>query len=89
MRARFGDGYDAYLQSRTAPVERAFSLRRALRVNKEYKAVLGLIALVADSGGESRLPSRLTWLNFSSRCVRRSCVYRVGRREICCGMPGA
>ena len=47
MRARFGDGYDAYLESRAARVERAFSLRRALSVNEEYKAVLGLIALVA------------------------------------------
>lgn len=47
MRARFGDGYDAYLQSRSAPVERAFSLHRALNVNKEYKAVLGLVVLVA------------------------------------------
>ena len=46
MRAQFGDGYDAYLQSRTAPVERAFSLHRALRVNKEYKAVLGIVVLV-------------------------------------------
>lgn len=46
MRARFGDGYDAYLQSRTVPVERAFSLHRALHVNKEYRAVLGLAALV-------------------------------------------
>jgi protein-S-isoprenylcysteine O-methyltransferase Ste14 len=46
MRATFGDGYDAYLESRAARVERAFSLRRALNVNKEYKAVLGLIALV-------------------------------------------
>lgn len=47
MRARFGDGYDAYLESRAARVERAFSLRRAMNVNQEYKAVLGLIALVA------------------------------------------
>ena len=47
MRARFGDGYDAYLESRTARTERAFSLRRAMKVNKEYKAVFGLIALVA------------------------------------------
>jgi protein-S-isoprenylcysteine O-methyltransferase Ste14 len=46
MRATFGDGYDAYLESRAARVERVFSLRRALNVNKEYKAVLGLIALV-------------------------------------------
>lgn len=44
MRARFGDGYDAYLESRTAQVGRVFSLRRAMRVNKEYKAVAGLVA---------------------------------------------
>jgi uncharacterized membrane protein len=47
MREKFGDGYDAYVQSRTEPVERAFSLHRALNTNKEYKAVLGLMALVA------------------------------------------
>ena len=47
MRARFGDGYDAYLESRAGRVERAFSLSRALTVNKEYKAVLGLLVLVA------------------------------------------
>ncbi|MEO5741816.1 MAG: isoprenylcysteine carboxylmethyltransferase family protein [Vicinamibacterales bacterium] len=44
MRSRFGDGYDAYLQSRAAPVQRAFSLHRAMTVNKEYKAVAGLLA---------------------------------------------
>ena len=44
MRAKFGDGYDAYLESRTAQVARAFSLRRAMKVNKEYKAVAGLVA---------------------------------------------
>ena len=44
MRARFGDGYDSYLESRTAQVTRAFSLRRAMRVNKEYKAIAGLVA---------------------------------------------
>ena len=43
MRAAFGDGYDAYLQARATPVDRAFSLHRALNVNKEYKAVAGLI----------------------------------------------
>ena len=47
MRARFGDQYDAYLQSRADPVERAFSFSRALSVNKEYKAILGLALLVA------------------------------------------
>lgn len=44
MRASFGEGYDAYLQSRTTPVERAFSLHRAMAVNKEYQAVAGLLA---------------------------------------------
>ena len=44
MRASFGEGYDAYLQSRARPVERAFSLHRAMAVNKEYKAVAGLLA---------------------------------------------
>src|SRR3954468_5144285 len=34
-------GYDAYRRSRTPPVNRAFSLERALR-NKEYRAVAGL-----------------------------------------------
>ena len=47
MRATFGDLYDAYLQSRTPPIERAFSLHRALNVNKEYKAILGLFVLIA------------------------------------------
>jgi hypothetical protein len=47
MRARFGDEYDAYLESRTPQVARAFSFGQALKVNKEYKAILGLIALVA------------------------------------------
>lgn len=43
MLARFGDGYEAYLQSRTAPVGRAFSFHRAMTINKEYKAVAGLV----------------------------------------------
>jgi len=46
MRTAFGDGYDAYLESRSARVDRPFSLTRALSLNKEYKALLGLIALV-------------------------------------------
>jgi uncharacterized membrane protein len=47
MRSRFGDDYDAYLQSRVAPNERAFSLRRALDVNQEHKAIVGLVVLIA------------------------------------------
>jgi protein-S-isoprenylcysteine O-methyltransferase Ste14 len=47
MRAAFGDGYDAYLESRAAPVERPFSFRRALGTNKEHKAVAGVVLFVA------------------------------------------
>ena len=46
MRAAFGDQYDAYLESRAAPSERAFSLARALK-NKEHRAVLGLLLVAA------------------------------------------
>jgi uncharacterized membrane protein len=46
MRASFGDQYDAYAQSRAVPVERPFSLARAIK-NKEHEAVAGLIAVAA------------------------------------------
>ena len=46
MRASFGDQYDAYAQSRGAPVERPFSLARAIK-NKEHKSVAGLAAVAA------------------------------------------
>lgn len=46
MRASFGDQYDAYAQSRAEPVDRRFSLERAIR-NKEYRAVAGLVAVSA------------------------------------------
>jgi uncharacterized membrane protein len=46
MRASFGDQYDAYAQSRAVPVERPFSLARAIK-NKEHKAVGGLLAVAA------------------------------------------
>ncbi|HKY21633.1 MAG TPA: methyltransferase [Vicinamibacterales bacterium] len=46
MRAAFGDQYDAYLQSRAAPVERPFSIARALK-NKEHHAIAGLVAVAA------------------------------------------
>ena len=45
MRDAFGDNYDAYLQSRRTPVERAFDFNRAMRINKEYKAMVGLAAV--------------------------------------------
>lgn len=47
MRAAFGDAYAAYAESRSTPVQRPFSLDRAMRVNKEYKAVAGLAAIAA------------------------------------------
>ena len=46
MRASFGDQYDAYLQSRAKPVDRAFSLTRAIH-NKEYRALAGLVLVAA------------------------------------------
>ena len=41
-----GSGTDTthICESRTAQVKRAFSLRRAMSVNKEYKAIAGLVA---------------------------------------------
>ena len=46
MRASFGDQYDAYAESRVQPVDRPFSLARAMK-NKEHKAVAGLAAVAA------------------------------------------
>jgi Phospholipid methyltransferase len=46
MRAAFGDQYDAYAQSRAKPVDRRFSLSRAIR-NREYRAVVGLVVVAA------------------------------------------
>ena len=46
MRASFGAQYDAYAESRGEPVERPFSLARAMK-NKEHKAVAGLAAVAA------------------------------------------
>ena len=40
---RFGDAYDRYRESRAEPMDRRFSLARALR-NREYRAVAGLAA---------------------------------------------
>lgn len=46
LRQRFGDAYDAYAESRGAPVARRFSWERAWR-NKEYRSVTGLILFLA------------------------------------------
>ncbi len=54
MRTRFGDQYDAYLQSRAQPVDRTFSLERAMR-NKEYRAIAGLVVMAAIFGMKAAL----------------------------------
>lgn len=46
MRASFGQQYDTYSKSWARGVDRPFSLTRAMR-NKEYRAVVGLIAVAA------------------------------------------
>jgi hypothetical protein len=43
LRQKFGDAYDAYLESRVESMPRRFSLARALR-NREHHAIAGLIA---------------------------------------------
>jgi protein-S-isoprenylcysteine O-methyltransferase Ste14 len=43
LREKFGDAYDAYVESRAEPMPRRFSLARALR-NREHHAIAGLIA---------------------------------------------
>lgn len=47
MRAAFGEQYDGYAMSRAERSDRPFSFSRAMRVNKEYKAVMGLGAVAA------------------------------------------
>jgi protein-S-isoprenylcysteine O-methyltransferase Ste14 len=43
LRKTFGDTYDRYSSSTAAPMRRRFSLERAIR-NREYRAVIGLLA---------------------------------------------
>ena len=43
LREKFGDAYDAYVEKRSAPMERRFSWRRALH-NREHHAIAGLLA---------------------------------------------
>ena len=43
LRRTFGDTYDRYRLSQAAPMERRFSLERAMR-NREYRAVIGVVA---------------------------------------------
>ena len=43
MRVQFGREYEAYLRTTAIPFTRAFSVERAMTVNKEYKAIVGLV----------------------------------------------
>ena len=43
LREKFGDAYDAYIERRSAPMERRFSLQRAIS-NREHHAIGGLLA---------------------------------------------
>ncbi len=54
MRAAFGDQYAAYAESRAKPVERPFSLSRAMK-NKEYKAVAGLLGVAVILAAKAAL----------------------------------
>src|SRR5687768_11398854 len=43
LREKFGDAYDAYVEKRSAPMQRKFSLRRAI-YNREHHTIAGLVA---------------------------------------------
>lgn len=51
LREKFGDAYDAYVEKRAAPMERAYSWRRALH-NREHHAIGGLAAALAILAGK-------------------------------------
>jgi hypothetical protein len=57
MRARFGDQYDAYLDSRVQPTDRPFSLGRAIR-NKEHHSLAGLAIVAAIFALKAAFDSR-------------------------------
>lgn len=46
LREKFGDAYDAYAERASAPVARAFSVRRAI-FNREHHTLAGLLAVMA------------------------------------------
>ena len=53
LRQAFGDTYDRYQRSEAEPMERRFSLERAMR-NREYRAMLGI------AGGFALLALKIT-----------------------------
>jgi hypothetical protein len=57
MRASFGDQYQAYLDSSARPVNRAFSLGRALK-NHEHRAIAGLVLVAAIFAAKAFFGSR-------------------------------
>jgi protein-S-isoprenylcysteine O-methyltransferase Ste14 len=57
MRAAFGDQYEAYLESRAQPLERRFSLARAIR-NGEHRAILGLVVMASLLAAKAGFGSR-------------------------------
>jgi protein-S-isoprenylcysteine O-methyltransferase Ste14 len=57
MRAAFGDQYEAYVESRAQPLERRFSVSRAIR-NREHRAMLGLVVMAALLAAKAGFGSR-------------------------------
>ena len=57
MRDSFGDQYQAYLDSSARPVDRAFSLGRALK-NHEHRAIAGLVLVAAIFAAKALFGSR-------------------------------
>ena len=43
LRERFGEAYDRYRQSREEPMQRRFSVARAMR-NREHRSIAGIVA---------------------------------------------
>jgi hypothetical protein len=43
LREKFGDAYDAYVEQRSAPMNRTFSWQRAIH-NREHHTIAGLVA---------------------------------------------
>jgi protein-S-isoprenylcysteine O-methyltransferase Ste14 len=53
LREKFGDAYDAYVEKRSPPMQRKFSLRRAID-NREHHAIAGLVTALAILAAKTR-----------------------------------
>lgn len=51
LREKFGDAYDAYVENRSTPMDRRFSLRRAIS-NREHHTIAGLAAALLILGAK-------------------------------------